>query len=253
VIPKNIVDLIIVLTQKEMKIRYKSSVLGYVWSVLQPLAFAFVFVIAFKIVMRMGMENYAIFLIAGLFPWQCLSNSVTVAPIVFIGNASIIKKVNFPRNITLMATIFQDMIHLILSIPVIIFFLLIYDMSPHFSWFYGMPILIVIQLLTTYGIAIIISTLNLFFRDLERLTTIIMTFMFYFTPILYSVDMIPEKYLHLVNLNPLAPLIISWRQLILHGKLDIETLGISLLYGLAAAALGHLIYRKLSWKFAEIL
>lgn len=246
-------DLITVLTQKEIKVRYKSSVFGYLWSIGHPLAFAFVFFIAFKVVMKIQMEDYALFLIAGLFPWQWFANSVNASPTIFLGNASIIKKVNFPRNIIPLTTVLQDMIHFVLSIPVIVLFIFIYHKSPSFSWLYGIPILLGIQFLMTYGISLIVSSINLFFRDLERLTFIFTTFLFYFTPIIYPETMIPEKYKTLINLNPLVPLMISWRNLFLNGEIELPHLATSLLYALLALALGYIIYRKLSWKFAEVL
>jgi len=246
-------DLITVLTQKEIKVRYKSSFLGYLWAIVHPLAFAFVFFIAFKVVMKIQMEDYALFLIAGLFPWQWFANSVSASPMVFLGNASIIKKVNFPRNIIPLTTVLQDMIHFGLSIPVIVLFIFIYHKSPSISWFYGIPILLGIQFLMTYGISLIVSSINLFFRDLERLTAIFTTLLFYFTPIIYPETMIPEKYKTLINLNPLAPLMISWRNLFLNGQLEATSLMVSLAYSTFAFMLGYLVYRKLSWKFAEVL
>jgi lipopolysaccharide transport system permease protein len=246
-------DLITVLTQKEIKVRYKSSFLGYLWAIVHPLAFAFVFFIAFKVVMKIQMEDYALFLIAGLFPWQWFANSVSASPMVFLGNASIIKKVNFPRNIIPLTTVLQDMIHFVLSIPVIVLFIFIYHKSPSISWFYGIPILLGIQFLMTYGISLIVSSINLFFRDLERLTAIFTTLLFYFTPIIYPETMIPEKYKTLINLNPLAPLMISWRNLFLNGQLEATSLMVSLAYSTFAFMLGYLVYRKLSWKFAEVL
>lgn len=250
---QNIIDLIIVLTQKEMKVRYKSSFLGYLWSIAHPLTFAFVFFIAFKMVMRIAMENYTLFLIAGLFPWQWFSNSVSLSPMVFLSNASIIKKVNFPRNIIPFTIVLQDMIHFILSIPVIILFLFIYRKSPFLSWFYGIPLLMVIQFLMTFGVSLIVSSVNLFFRDLERLTSIFVTLFFYFTPIIYPETMIPETYKPFINLNPLAPLVVSWRNLFLKGTLEPFYLLISFLYAILIFALGYQVYRKLSWRFAEIL
>lgn len=247
------IDLILVMTQKEMKVRYKNNVFGYLWSIGHPLAFAFVFFIAFKVVMKIQMEDYAVFLITGLFPWQWFSNSINASPMVFIGNASIIKKINFPRNIIPFTTVLQDMIHFILSIPVIVLFLFIYHKSPSFSWLYGIPVLLGIQFLMTYGVALMVSSINLFFRDLERLTVIFITLLFYFTPIIYPETMIPEKYKSLINLNPLAPLMVSWRNLFLNGTLDTSSLMISLVYSFFAFLIGYLIYRNLSWKFAEVL
>ena len=247
------IDLIAVLTEKEIKVRYKSSVFGYLWSVAHPLAFALVFFVAFKVVVKIQVEDYALFLIAGLFPWQWFANSVNAAPRIFLGNASIIKKVNFPRNIIPFTQVFQDMIHFILAIPVVVLFLFLYHKLPSFSWLYGIPVLLIIQFLMTYGICLMISSTNLFFRDLERLTIIFTTMLFYFTPVIYPEKMIPVKYKPLINLNPLAPLMISWRELFLNGTLSPLYLAVSFGYAILAFILGFLIYRKLSWKFAEVL
>jgi lipopolysaccharide transport system permease protein len=250
---KNYRDLILVLTNKEIKIRYKNTFLGYLWSIANPLAFAFVFYIAFKVVMRIEMENYTLFLIAGLFPWQWFSNSINVSPLIFLGNASIIKKVNFPRNIIPLATVLQDMLHFILSIPVIVIFLFIYHKSPSATWVYGIPLLLSIQLLLIYGLPLLISSLNLFFRDLEKLVALLITFVFYFTPIIYPENMIPERLRYLINFNPLAPLMICWRNIFLNGNLDPIYMMVSALFAIFAFTVGYAVYRKLSWKFAEVL
>ncbi len=247
------IDLILVIIQKDMKVKYKSSFLGYLWSVGHPLAFAFVFFIAFKVVMKIQMKDYALFLITGLFPWQWFANSINSAPLVFLSNASIIKKVNFSRQVLPLSAVLLDMIHFILAIPVIVLFMFIYGHSISAAWIYGIPLLLVAQFLLTYGLALIISSVNLFFRDLERIITICTTLLFYFTPVIYSEAMIPERFRYLVNLNPLAPLMVSWRNLFLSGDFDIRSLLVSLVYGTFFIGLGLMLYNKLSCKFAEVL
>jgi lipopolysaccharide transport system permease protein len=247
------IDLLLVLTQKDLKVRYKSSILGYLWSVAHPLAFAVVFYIAFKVIVKIPVENYALFLICGLFPWQWFANSLNAAPMIFLGNAPLIKKVNFPSNLLPFTLVLQDMIHFVLAIPVIILFLLFAGKTPSLSWFIGIPVLIVAQLSLVYGICLMIASLNLFFRDLERLTTIFTTILFYVTPVFYSETMIPQKFQVVVKLNPLAPLVISWRNLLLEGTLRPEMLLLSMIYGIVFFAFGFFVYRKLSWRFAEVL
>jgi lipopolysaccharide transport system permease protein len=242
-----------VLTQKDLKVRYKSNILGYFWSIANPLAFAFVFFIAFKVVMKIQMQDYALFLITGLFPWQWFANSVGVTPTVFLANSSIIKKVNFPRNIIPFTIVLQDMFHFAMSLPVIVVFMLIYHKMPGLKWLFGIPILMIIQFSMSYGIALAISSINLFFRDLERLVSIFITLLFYFTPIFYPETMIPPKYAHLINLNPMTPLIVSWRNLFLYNQLNYMNLLIGMGYGVLFLLIGFFVYRKLSWKFAEVL
>lgn len=250
---KYLFDLVLVLTVKEVKVRYKNSFLGYLWSLGQPLAFAFVFFVAFKVVMRIQMENYSLFLIAGLFPWQWFANSLALSSFTFLGNASIIKKVNFPRNTLVVATVLQDMIHFIISIPVLTLFIFIFGKTPYFSWFAGIPILLLVQFLFVYGICLTVASVNLFFRDIERLTVIFTTLLFYFTPIIYPESMIPQQYRYLIELNPAAPMIISWRGLFLSGTIEPRLLAMSFLYSALSFAVGYAVFRKLSWKFAEAL
>ncbi len=250
---QHIIDIIIVLTQKELKVRYKSSIFGYLWSVGHPLAFALVFFIAFKVVVRIPIEDYALFLIAGLFPWQWFANSVNASSLLFLGNASIIKKVNFPRNLIVFSQVLQDMIHFIISIPVLIIFIFIYGKSPSVSWFYGIPLLLIMQFFLTYGVCLFISSVNLFFRDLERLTMIFMMLLLYFTPVIYSETMIPEKYRIYMHVNPLASFVVNWRNLFLNGSIDWTLVLESLIYTLIIFAIGYATYKKLHWRFAEVL
>lgn len=249
-------DLTLVLTRKEIKVRYKNNVLGYLWSIANPLAFALVFYLVFKMTGWVDRPDFPIFLITGLFPWQWFSNSVNVAPAIFQGNGSIIKKINFPRNIIPLTIVLQDMLHFVLSIPVIVLFLLLFHRTPSWSWLYAMPLLLVLHLALTYGIVLIVSSTNLFFRDMEKLTNIFTLYLFYFTPVLYSVEMVAKRnpdLVYMFYLNPLAPLMISWRNLLLDGIVDPKYLVLSFFHAVAALLVGLVIYRKLSWRFAEVL
>jgi lipopolysaccharide transport system permease protein len=246
-------DLVIALTQKELKVKYKRSFLGYLWSIANPLTLALVFFVAFKVVMKIQIENYTLFLISGLFPWQWFSNSVNTSVMVFVGNASLIKKVNFRTEVLVIATVLNDMLHFILSIPVIVIFMFVYGIKPSLLWLIGIPLMLVIQFIITFGLSIAISTINLFFRDIERIVFIFITLMFYLTPIIYSEDMVPDKYKSLILLNPLSLLIISWRNLFIKGTMDFKDIALIFIYSLIIAAIGYIIFRKLRWRFAEVL
>lgn len=250
---KYYLDLIITLTQKEIKVRYKRSFLGYLWSIANPLAMAIVFFVAFKVIMRIQIENYTLFLISGLFPWQWFSNSVNSSVMVFVNNASLLKKVSFARESLVIATVTNDLFHFVVSIPIITVFVLFYGLTPHISWLYGIPLLIVIQFLITFGISLAFSSINLFFRDLERIVAILITLLFYFTPIFYSQEMIPERIRSLLILNPLSGLTISWRNLFMRGTIDPLELLISFAHSLIIMVIGYIIFKRLSWRFAEAL
>jgi len=246
-------DLVVALTHKELKVRYKRSFLGYLWSIANPLALALVFFIAFKVFMKIPIENYTLFLIAGLFPWQWFLNSVNSSAMVFIGNATLIKKMHFRHEVLVVATILNDMLHFILSIPVIILFLFIYGMQPSVMWLVGIPVLLIVQFIITMGFSLAVSALNLFFRDIERIVFIFTSLMFYMTPIIYSEEMVPAQYRTLILSNPLSILFISWRNLLMHGVLGVKDTALALMYSLIVFSIGYLVYRKLKWRFAEVL
>jgi lipopolysaccharide transport system permease protein len=246
-------DLVYILTKKEIKIRYKSSYFGYLWSLLNPLAFAGIFYFVFGLIWKAPTENYPLFLVAGLFPWQWFSNSMSAATTVYVSNASVIKKVNFPRSILPLATTVQDMFHFLCAIPIIVVLLGVYGRAPAVMWLIGVPLLLVIQLMMVYGLSLALASISLFFRDLQQITGIILMFLFYPTPILYPVSMIPPEYKDLVLANPLAPVILAWRQLFLEGSLSAEYLGIGMVYAALALVVGYWIYSRLKWRFAEVL
>lgn len=246
-------DITYQLLQKELRVRYKNLSLGYLWSIANPLVYAVLYFAVFKIVMKVKIANFPVFLIAGLFPWQWFSNSVLVGPWTFLGNAPLIKKVIFPRYLLSAVAVGQDLVHFLVSIPVIVLFLFVFKNTPSIMWFIGIPLLSLIQLVLTYGANLLIATINLFFRDMERLVQVAMTFLFYSTPVVYDISMVPEKYRSFLYLNPVAPLIISWRTLFLAGELDWSNIGIASVWALLLLAVGQLVYTKLSWRFAEIL
>lgn len=247
------IDLITVLTAKELKVRYKNSVLGYFWSIFNPLAMALVFFFAFKKVLKIQIENYTFFLICGLFPWQWFCNSITASTMILIGNASLIKKLNFPRHFIPLATVLNDAVHFILSFPVIFGFAFYYKIYPTFTWIYGIPLLLVSQFLITFGLSLFVSALNLFFRDLERLVNIALMILFYSTPIFYSINLVPEKYRKLLFLNPMVDLIENWRNVLMKGFLDFSVYTTNFFQNFLIFLICFYIFKKLSYKFAEVL
>ena len=247
------IDLIQVLTLKEIKVRYKNSILGYLWSILNPLSLALVFYFAFKFVMKIKIENFALFLICGLFPWQWFSNSISASAGFLLANASLIKKVNFPKCFIPLSGVLNDTFHFLASLPVIFGFLFLYHFYPTFTWIYGIPLMILPQLLITYGGALIVSSVNLFFRDLERLIIIALNIIFYLTPIIYDISFVPERYRKFFLINPLYGIIENWRNIFMKGYIDWELYLISLIQAIFICLTGLFIFNKLSYRFAEVV
>ena len=246
-------DLILVLLAKDFKIRYKSTFMGYAWSVLHPLALAIIFFMFFRVVVRVQVEAYSLYLIAGLFPWQCIANTCFGANMYFLGNGSLIKKVRFQRAMLVLAGVLNESLHFAISIPVIVGFMLYYGKAPALDWLWDVPALLIVQVLMMFGVGLAIATSNLFFRDLERLVSLLAQLLFYLTPIIYPIDMVPSEYRWIFYANPFAPVVICWQGLFYDGHVPPLYLGAALLWSCGLLALGLAIYRRKVWRFAEIV
>tara|TARA_B100000749_G_scaffold280887_1_gene279865 strand:- start:96411 stop:97214 length:804 start_codon:yes stop_codon:yes gene_type:complete len=246
-------DLVYILAQKEIKTRYKNNIFGYVWSLVNPMAYTFVFYFAFEVIFKVKVENYVLFLISGLFAWQWVTNYVNGSTVAFFQNANLIKKARFPRFIIPLSKCLQDSFHFAMTLPVTFLFMVYYGVTPTLMTFIGIPIIIVVQFLLLFGIGMLLGSLNLFFRDIQFLIAIILQMTFYLTPIVYPISRVPEVYRSLLMLNPFAPLILSWKELFLNGVLHWEYISITLLHTILYLIIGSAVYRKLVWKFSEVM
>lgn len=246
-------DLIMLLLAAEIKVRYRSTALGYVWSVLHPLMFTLVFLFAFKVVLKIQIENYTLFLIAGLFPWQAIQNSVCSGSNVFLGNTSLIKRVCFRRHLLVVVSVLNDLVHYCFSLPIIAIMMAVYGVAPTWQMLWALPLLMLTQFFITLGLSLFVATCNLFMRDLERLVIICMMLWFYVTPILYKEAWIPEQWRWVNYANPLAALIINWRRLFLGMPVEPYGLAVSAAWAIALFAVGYGTYRKLNWRFGELV
>ncbi len=181
-------DLIRVLIAKELRVRYRNTVLGYAWSVLHPLLFVLVYYLVFKVGLRFSTENYALFLISVIFAWQWFANSVNSSCNIFISNADLIKRVPLPQHLLVLAMVFNNMIHFVLAIPIVVLFMLFFDFYPTLNWFWAMPLLLLVQFLLIYGVSLTLATYNVYLRDLERLTVIFTMALFFLSPIIFELD-----------------------------------------------------------------
>ena len=251
---RHYIDLLAVLTAKEIKVRYKRTVLGYLWSLLNPVIYATTFWIAFKAILNVRIESYFTFLLAGLFPWQWFANTLQVAPNAFVRNATLVKKVAFPRHLIVASVVLTEGVHFVLCLPVLAAFELGFSQyTPHLSWLWGVPLLTAIQGLMLYGLALAVAAFNVFLRDIERVLGLVVTVLFYLTPVIYRPDMVPASIARWVALNPLSGLIVAWRSLLLDGTFDASATLHALPVALACALLGYGFYARVRWQLAEAL
>lgn len=213
-------ELLLMLVAKDLKVRYKQSLLGYMWAVANPLAFATVYFVAFKLVMRVQVENYAVFLLSGMFPWLWLTNSVVQGTGCFRANPSLVKKVRMDRRVLPLASAVHEMTHFFFALPVLGLFLAVSGEGLHLSWLWQVPLMMALQLAFVFPLALLLGLANVFVRDVEHLVGVSLQLLFFLTPIVYPARLVPPEYAAALYLNPLAPLIRAWRSIFLDGRLD---------------------------------
>jgi ABC-type polysaccharide/polyol phosphate export permease len=180
--------LLINLVKRDLKVRYRNSVLGVLWSLLNPLFMMLVFSLIFgKLIPREDIHHYHVFFLVGLLPWNFFSGSVLNGTLSITSNSSIIKKVFFPRVLLPMAALLSNLVNFLLAFVVLLFFLFTsgLGLTVHALW---LPVLLITQLLFILGLVLILSTLHVFYRDVVMILDVVMLAWFFMTPIIYSLD-----------------------------------------------------------------
>jgi len=206
---------------REVKARYKQSILGYFWVILNPLAQMLVMSFAFSVILRIptfAADNipYSIFLFVALLPWNLFVNSLSSAASSLVSSGSLITKIYFPRTILVISTIFAKVIDFIFAISILVIYMIIYQLPVTWNILWVIPIFI-IQQIFTLGLSFFFSAANLLYRDIQYLLSMILLLWMYATPVIYSADMVPDKYRLLFQINPMAVFINAYRQTVLGG------------------------------------
>lgn len=247
-------DLLWLLTKKEVTLKYKRTFLGILWSLLNPVLLAIVLFIAFKVFMRIKMvENYTFFFLSALFPWNWFSASVTMSTGALVWNVNLIKRIRFPRHFLVLATILGQFVNFMFALPIVVCFSYFYSDGPGMSWLVIIPILIVIQSIATIGICLMVSMVNAYFRDMEYIVGVVITLLFWMTPIIYPLKMVPEAYRVYLAINPLTYLITAWRDLFMSNFIEWGSIGISFGSSLVFVLLGIIVFKRLGKRLDEVL
>jgi homopolymeric O-antigen transport system permease protein len=251
---RHAVELLYLLTRRDLKLRYQDTVFGFFWTAAKPLLFGLVVWFALRLVLKVQVDvPYHLFLLSALLPWTLFQSSLLLATPLFAYNGSLVKKVPFPAAVLPMATIANNTIHFGLSLPVLVVFLLLSDRAPSWQWLAGVPLLLALQLLLMAGLALLLSAVDVFFRDLEHLIEVLLNLLFYVTPILYPLTAVPQPYHDLLKLNPLGPLTEAWRGLLVRNDLPGLELWPSVVLTAIVLAAGAWVFAKLRPTFADHL
>ena len=221
-------DLILVLLAKEFKVRYKSTFVGYAWSVMHPLVLAIIFFSLFGVILRVPGQGLRAVPDCRAVPLAMDRQHGSTANFYFLGNGSLIKKVRFHRATLVLAGVLNESVHFLVSIPVIVGFMLYYGRGPSVDWLWMLPALVLLQVAMTFGLGLLVATSNLFFRDLERLVALAMHLLFYATPIVYPAE--NGCRWNITGFSSpirLPAIVICWQGLFYQGPVSLGYLGIA--------------------------
>lgn len=244
------------LVARELKARYRGSVLGFFWSFINPLLLLLIYSFVFTYVIPSrapGHEPYALFMFCGILPWTWFSSSLLESSNVLISGGNLIKKVLFPAEILPIVSVLANMVHFFLGLPILAAFLVYYRMPLQISELAWFPVVVFVQLLLTLGLALILAALTVHFRDLRDILSNVLTFWFFATPIIYPMLFAPPRGRALLNLNPFTHLAISYQEILFYaGPFGHWKWLLALLVASAGLFLaGYFVFDRLRDSFAE--
>lgn len=237
--------------KKDIRGKYKGSFLGILWSFINPLLMTLVYAIVFPFILRNGPDHYVTFIVIAILPWNWFTTVMSQGTFCMIGNADIIKKVYFPREILPLSVATSGLVNYFISVPIILAFLFFSGIGFSFNILW-LPLIALTQYILTIGIILITSAINVYVRDAEYIVNFIVTMLFYATPVLYSTTLFPEKYRWILYLNPMTTIINSYRDIFYSKQMpNMDYLLPVLLFSVLLMILGIGIFRKLKKGFAE--
>lgn len=238
------------LTARDLKVRYSTSALGYLWSILDPLIMSGIYWFVFTQIFHrdVGEEPYIVFLLSGLLPWMWFTGAVSDSTRAFLYEARLVRSTKIPRTIWVNRLVLSKGIEFLLSLPVLALFAIIggAHVEPTILLF---PLAIILQTVLIMGIGFIVAPLVVFFRDLERAVKLVLRFMFYATPIIYNVSNVPHgsggvSLREIWALNPLSGIFMLYRSAFFGGQISLLHVGASIVISFALLGIGYLVFRR---------
>ena len=240
-------DLVLALVARELKVRYRRSTIGFLWTMLQPLLMMLVFKVVFSHLFRFNIANYAVYALAGINFWNFFSQSILASMNSLRGNAQILQKLPVPKAVFPVATVASGVINLLFAL-VPLLGLIVFTGSPLTSALFFLPVSILIAALFTLGAGLLLAPLAVFFSDVVELIGVLLTIVMYLTPLFYPKEIIPAGIAQeIVRFNPVRSILEVFRDPIYYGKIPPWT-HLTVSIGIAAAALviGALAFRRSS-------
>ena len=240
------------LIRRDLRGRYKGSVLGFAWTFLNPLLQLVVYTLVFSTIMRAGIEDYYLFLFVALIPWIFFSGSISAGASCVIAQKEMVKKIFFPREVLPIAHVTCQLVNMLLSFIVVFAVLIFSGKGISIRALLYLPIVVVAEYLLAISITMIVSAVTVYLRDLEHILAIFTMAWQFLSPVMYSVDMVPERLRKLFYMNPMTPIIVAYRDIFYYKKEpEIATLIHGGIFSIVLLIIGCFVFERLKKHFAE--
>ena len=247
-------EMIFSLVHRDLKGRYKGSILGFAWTFLNPLLQLAVYTLVFSIIMRSGIEDYYLFLFVALVPWIFFSTSLSGGAGCIRAQAGMITKIYFPREVIPISFVTSQFVNMLLSLIVVFLVLLVAGKPMNIEALVFLPLIMIIEYMIALGMTMLISGVTVYWRDVEYFVGIVMMAWQFATPVMYGLDQIPQALVPYFNLNPMTPVIVAFRDILYYGKTpELATLISAILFGIGVIIVGWFVFSKLKKHFSEEL
>ncbi len=247
-------QMIFSLVKKELRGRYKGSVLGFLWTFINPLFQLLVYTFVFSVIVPNNIEKFYLYLFIGLIPWLFFSGSMTGGAASIIAQKDLVKKIYFPREVIPISYVTSNFVNMLLCFIVIFAVIIISGTGVTLHLLLYLPVIMAVEYVMALGGAMLTSALTVYFRDLEYILGIVTMAWMYFTPVVYSIDMVPEWIRPIFNLNPMTPVIVAYRDVLYSRQAPhLSTLLQGFILGIIVLLIGIIVFRKLQRGFAEEL
>lgn len=247
-------EMIFSLVRRDLKGRYKGSVLGFLWTFLNPLLQLGVYTLVFSVILKGGIEDYYLFLFVALVPWIFFQTSVAGGATCIWDQQDLVKKIYFPREVLPLSFVLSQFVNMLLSLIVV--FAVLFFSSKKINWeaLLYLPLVMMVEFLLALSIAMIVSGLTVYLRDIQYMLNILMMAWQFLTPIMYSEEIVPNEILPIFLANPMTPVIIAYRDILYYQRVpEITTIMHAVIMGMGILFLGVFIFSKLKRRFAEVM
>ena len=242
------------LVKKDLRGRYKGSVLGFLWTFINPLLQLVVYTIVFSFILKSNIERYYLYLFVALIPWIFFSSSITVGAASVVAQKDLVKKIYFPRMVIPISYVTSCFVNMLLCFIVIFGVIIISGAGLNFLALLCLPVIMAVEYLLALGMAMLTSAVTVYFRDLEHILGIISMAWMYMTPIMYDKSIVPDELLPVFNLNPMTHVIGCYRAVLYYKEIpDLASLLSAAGLGVLFLIIGVLVFNRLQRHFAEEL